>query len=154
MESLASHFNLYPYIEFNTRVENSVWNDEKSKWIVSTSNGKTIEANFLFSGVGLLHIPNDTRFTDDDKFKGPKFHTANWLKDIDLRDKKVAVIGTGASGVQVVPNIVQDVKELHVFQRTPGWVPPRHDFEYPVIIRVRTNCTMSKILSDFEKASC
>jgi hypothetical protein len=78
-------------------------------------------------------------FLDDDKFKGPKFHTAQWRPDVDLKNKKVAVIGTGASAVQTVPNIVKDVKELHVFQRTPAWVPPRGDFEYSLWIKVLTS---------------
>ena len=73
---------------------------------------------------------------DDDQFEGPKFHTALWKKNVEIKNKKVAVIGTGASAVQTVPNIAQDVKELYVFQRTPGWIPPRDDFKYPVIIRV------------------
>ena len=76
------------------------------------------------------------KITDDDQFKGSKFHTAIWQKDVELKDKKVAVIGTGASSVQTVPNIAQDVNKLYVFQRTAAWVPQRHDFEYSVIVSV------------------
>ena len=62
LENVANHFNLYPYIRFNTKVKIAQWDEKKSKWIVSTTDGQKLEANFLFSGVGNLHVPNDTRF--------------------------------------------------------------------------------------------
>ena len=136
LKNVVDHFNIGPYIKFGTKVESAVWEENISKWIVKTTDGKIFEANFLFSGVGALHVPNDTRFKDDELFQGPKFHTPHWRKDVNLKNKKVAVIGTGASSVQVVPNIANEVKELHVFQRTAGWVPPREDYEYPLFVKV------------------
>jgi len=135
LEDVAHKFGLHSYIHFNTRVEKTEWNDVTGKWTVTTSTGKKYLANFVFSASGALHIPNDTRFTDDEKFQGAKFHTANWDKSVSIKGKKVAVIGTGASAVQCVPNIAGDVSELHVFQRTPAWVPPRLDFEYPAFLQ-------------------
>ncbi len=70
-------------------------------------------------------------------FKGPLFHTAQWRSDVSLKDKRVAIIGTGASAVQVVPNIAKDVKDLYVFQRTACWSPPRNDFQYYQWAKVR-----------------
>ena len=78
----------------------------------------------------------DFRCSDDEKFQGPKFHTAQWRKDVTLEGKKVAVVGTGASAVQCVPNIADKVEELHVFQRTAAWVPPRLDYVYPNWLKV------------------
>ena len=66
---------------------------------------------------------------------GPKFHTAKWRHDVNLEGKKVAVIGTGASAVQVVPNIAEKVSKLTVFQRTPAWVPERFDHKFPLILQ-------------------
>ena len=93
LKNVVDHFNIGPYIKFGTKVESAVWEENISKWIVKTTDGKIFEANFLFSGVGALHVPNDTRFKDDELFEGPKFHTALWRKDVDLKNKKVAVIG-------------------------------------------------------------
>jgi cation diffusion facilitator CzcD-associated flavoprotein CzcO len=64
------------------------------------------------------------------------FHTAEWRSDVSLKDKRVAIIGTGASAVQVIPNIAKDVDQLYVFQRTPCWSPPRNDFAYAAAIKV------------------
>merc|ERR1711976_1123125 len=135
LEDVVSKFGLRSYIQFNTRVLTADWQEESSEWVVKGENGREFRGNFLFSAAGGLHIPNDTRFKDDEKFLGPKFHTAKWRHDVQLEGKKVAVIGTGASAVQVVPNIAQKVSKLTVFQRTPAWVPERFDFKYPLILQ-------------------
>ena len=135
LEDVVSKFGLRSYIQFNTRVLTADWQEESSEWVVKGENGREFRGNFLFSAAGGLHIPNDTRFKDDEKFLGPKFHTAKWRHDVQLEGKRVAVIGTGASAVQVVPNIAQKVSKLTVFQRTPAWVPERFDFKYPLILQ-------------------
>jgi 4-hydroxyacetophenone monooxygenase len=89
-----------------------------------------LEANAVISGVGQLNRPKLPGITGRDRFVGPSFHTAQWDHSVDLRGKRVAVIGTGASGIQCIPAIAGDVAELLVFQRTPNWfipVPEYHD---------------------------
>ena len=93
LEDVVSKFGLRSYIQFNTRVLTADWQEESSEWVVKGENGREFRGNFLFSAAGGLHIPNDTRFKDDELFQGPKFHTALWRKDVDLKNKKVAVIG-------------------------------------------------------------
>ena len=77
------------------------------------------------------------KFLDIDSFDGPIFHTSMWRKDIDLTGKRVGIVGTGATSVQIVPEIAEKVKELYVFQRTAAWSPPKSLFDYPTWIKVR-----------------
>ena len=74
-----------------------------------------------------------------DSFNGPVFHTSMWQKGIDLKGKRVAIVGTGATSVQIVPEIAEQVKELHVFQRTAAWSPPKSLFDYSERTKVRKN---------------
>ena len=76
------------------------------------------------------------KFLDIDSFDGPIFHTSMWRKDIDLTGKRVGIVGTGATSVQIVPEIAEKVKELYVFQRTAAWSPPKSLFDYPTWIKV------------------
>ena len=77
--------------------------------------------------------------TGAEKFNGPKFHSAEWDHNVDISNKRVGVIGTGASAVQIVPGIADRVKELHVFQRTPCWTGPRFNTEYSEYTKVTLN---------------
>ncbi len=85
----------------------------------------------MVAGVGGLHIPNVPEITGADTFEGPKFHSAQWDHTVDLKGKKVVVIGTGASAIQFIPIIAQEVGHLTVFQRTPAWVLPKKDKPTP-----------------------
>ena len=83
------------------------------------------------SGLGGLHEPNIPPIAGMETFKGPVFHTAQWRDDVDLSGKRVAIIGSAASAVQVVPAIVDKVAHLDLYQRTPNWVMPRMSYAYP-----------------------
>ena len=137
LEETASYYNIYPNIKFNTKVKTCLWNEKTKTYTVTTHSGEEIVANFVISGGGALHTPSIPKFEGTEKFKGPTFHTAQWPEGTDVKNKRVAIIGTGASAVQVVPNIADDVKSLHVFQRTPAWVPPRFDGPYRGITKVQ-----------------
>ena len=130
LEGVASYFKVYPNIKFSTKVTNVEWDDQTKTYTVSTYAGEKFVGNFIINGAGALHYPKIPKFNGMEDFKKPLFHTAQWRKDVDIKGKRVGVIGTGASAVQVVPNICDEVKSLHVFQRTPGWVPPRFDGPY------------------------
>jgi len=102
---------------------------EDGGWSVDLGDGTTLRSRFLVGAVGPLRDPNIPDLPGADTFKGDVMHSARW-RDIDLKGKRVAVVGTGASAIQVIPSIVDSVSELHVFQRTPAWVSPRRDRAY------------------------
>lgn len=118
----------------NTNVEEIRWDDERKKWNVTTNNG-TFVGQFLINASGPLSTPVVPNFKGKESFKGKSFHTNNWDHSYDHKGKRVAVIGSGASAAQVIPAIAADVKELHVFQRTPHWVLPRADRKFSLFQR-------------------
>ncbi|MBV1873718.1 MAG: NAD(P)/FAD-dependent oxidoreductase [Gammaproteobacteria bacterium] len=120
-------YGLREHMQFNTSVVEANYQDEKGIWHVSTSDNKVLKARAVVSAVGGLTDPGLPDFEGLEDYKGEIFHTARWNHDYDLKGKKVAVIGTGCSAVQVIPNIASDVEQLTVFQRTPAWVLPKFD---------------------------
>jgi len=135
LRNYVSHFNLTPYIKLSARVETCTYNEVERKWTVICIDGQVYKANFIVSGVGALHVPKIPQFKGAEKFEGKTFHTAQWDHTFDYRNKRVAIIGTGASAVQVVPAIKDEVKSLHVFQRTAVWTAPRLEFAYPKFLQ-------------------
>ncbi|MFF9559392.1 flavin-containing monooxygenase [Streptomyces albus] len=126
LERIADTFGLRQHIRFNTEVRQMVWDAEELHWRVETSAG-TLTADVVVSATGPLSEPKLPEIPGLDGFEGKVFHSATWDHDYDLRGKRVAVIGTGASAIQVIPAIQPVVGELTVFQRTPAWVLPRND---------------------------
>ncbi len=110
----------------NANVEKLEWNNDEKKWIVTTTNGK-FKAQFVINASGPLSTPFTPTFKGQHTFKGKTFHTNNWDHSFDLKNKKVAIIGSGASAAQVIPAIVDEVEHLNIFQRTPHWVMHRPD---------------------------
>ncbi|GAA3523785.1 NAD(P)/FAD-dependent oxidoreductase [Aeromicrobium panaciterrae] len=131
MRKVADEKGIRPYITFGVEVTGATWDDDRSVWTVKTRGGEDYEARVVVAGVGGLHIPNVPEIAGADSFEGPKFHSAQWDHDVDLKDKKVVVIGTGASAIQFIPIIAQEVGHLTVFQRTPAWVLPKKDKPTP-----------------------
>ena len=127
LKSVAEHFGLRRHIRFNEKVNSAEWDQKRKLWTVKTEQGSTFEASFLIRATGFLHKKSVPNFKNMDKFQGKIFHSTEWPQDLSLKNKRVAIIGTGATSVQIVPAIAQDVKSLHVFQRTAPWVPPRFD---------------------------
>jgi len=126
IRKVANRNNLREKIDFGVEVKGASWDEDAKQWTINT-NGETYVARVLVAGVGGLHIPNVPEVNGADTFDGPMFHSATWDHRIDLKDKKVVVIGTGASAIQFIPIIAQEVGELTVFQRTPAWVLPKKD---------------------------
>ena len=112
-----------------------VWDDEARRWTVSTAEGASHEADALVLATGQLHQPSFPRIPGADRFGGHTFHSALWDHDYDLRGKRVAVIGTGASAVQFVPEVAEQADRLTVFQRTGNWFLPRKNRAYPRALR-------------------
>lgn len=124
---VADNFQVRQHIEFNYRVTALTWLDAENAWEVHTSGpdgDRVVRANAVITAVGLLNTPNVPNFDGVDKFKGEVFHTARWPESLDLRGKRVAVIGSGCTGYQLMADIVGQPEQVFLCQRTPSWVFP------------------------------
>jgi cation diffusion facilitator CzcD-associated flavoprotein CzcO len=138
LRGVADKYGLRRYIVFNSLVDRGHWDDVEHRWHVFTADGREYVTQFLISGAGALHIPSIPDFPGRDEFVNagrPAFHSAQWDHSVDLTGKRVAMIGTGASAIQIVPEIVGQVAELQLYQRTPPWVVPRSNPEFPPALR-------------------
>ena len=122
----AEQCGLIPFIRFGHEVQRAAWDEESSVWKLDTAAGP-VTARVLIGGQGGLSEPRIPEIPGRETFDGPSFHSAAWDHSVDLKGKRVAVLGTGASAIQIVPSIQPDVAELKVFQRTPPWVVPHSD---------------------------
>ena len=135
LEGVTDKYGLRRYIKFSSHVKRAHWDDAEYRWHVFTESGQEYVAQFLISGAGAFHIPSLPDVAGLDDFAGPAFHTSQWDHSVDLTGKRVAVIGTGASAIQVVPELVEVVGHLQLYQRTPAWVKPRVNFVFPRALR-------------------
>jgi cation diffusion facilitator CzcD-associated flavoprotein CzcO len=119
----------------DSEVTACVWNEAAGRWRVATAEGAGFDADVLILATGQLHRPAYPRIEGREAFAGHSFHSAEWDHDYDLRGKRVAVLGTGASAVQFVPEIAREVERLLVFQRTGNWFMPRRNRAYPAAIK-------------------
>ncbi|MFC9845667.1 flavin-containing monooxygenase [Streptomyces sp. NPDC060223] len=126
LEHVADVFRLRSHLRFNSEVKKLTWDAEKLRWGIETSSG-FLTADVVVSATGALSDPKVPDIAGIDTFPGKVFHSARWDHDYDLRGKRVAMIGTGASAIQIVPAIQPEVAHLTLFQRTPPWVMPRTD---------------------------
>jgi cation diffusion facilitator CzcD-associated flavoprotein CzcO len=125
LNHVARKFDLRRHMQFNCRVEAARYDAAANAWRLSLSDGRTLSARFVILTLGLLSIPTLPRFEGMDHFKGRSFHTFHWPHEgVDLGGKKVAVIGTGATAIQVIAEIADKVGDLTVFQRRPNWAAP------------------------------
>ncbi|MPY85454.1 MAG: NAD(P)-binding protein [Actinophytocola sp.] len=135
LKRVADKYGLCEHIRFGVEMASARWDEEQQTWTVTGTKDESFTGRFLVSGVGALHIPNIPALPGVETFEGPSFHSADWDHDVDLRGKKVAVVGTGASAIQFVPQIAPEVERLTVFQRTPPWVMPKPDHEVPAFAK-------------------
>ena len=127
LQACARDFGIESSIECATEVTGATWDEARLHWNVSVRSERgdqSIAARTVVSAVGHFSQPSESTIAGIDKFDGPIFHSARWPNDVDLTGKRVAVIGTGASSMQIVPSIVDSVSELFIVQRTPQWVRP------------------------------
>ena len=103
------------------------WQEEQQHWLLTAADGRQFSARYVVSGMGALSIPSIPELPGLASFKGERFHSQDWNHDYDLRGKRVAVIGTGASAIQFVPQIQREVAQLDLYQRTPPWIMPKPD---------------------------
>ena len=125
LNAVAEKHNLKRSINFNTRIAKMEWNEGERRWTLTTKAGDTIKAKYVIEAVGLLSSSYAPSFADQDKFKGEVLVASKWPDAApDLSDKRVAVVGTGSTGIQIITALAPTVKHLHVLQRTAQWVVP------------------------------
>ncbi len=130
MTEVAEDSGVVDHIRFGIAVEGAIWDEETRQWVVTVADGRTIRADILVSAVGQLHHPATPEIPGLESFPGRTFHSAQWPADLDLHGRRVGVVGTAASAVQVVPAIADDTQHLTVFQRSANWILPRGDRPY------------------------
>ena len=128
LNHVADRFNLRPNIQFDTKVTSATFLEDRNLWEVETDQGDRVTARHLITGIGCISTGNIPKIKGLDSFEGDWYHTGNWPHHpVDFSGKRVAVIGTGSSGVQSIPVIAEQAEHLTVFQRTPQFtVPARH----------------------------
>ncbi|KRA32552.1 MULTISPECIES: flavin-containing monooxygenase [unclassified Nocardioides] len=126
-EHCMDKYRLRERTRFNTRVTGATFDDDSHEWTLTTSAGDEIVARNVVVATGVLTQPKLPDIPGVESFAGDTLHTARWDHDVDLTGKRVAIIGTGASAVQVIPTIAPEVEQLTVFQRTPIWCLPKPD---------------------------
>src|SRR6476469_9467082 len=126
IRGVAAREGLLEHLRFGCELEEARWDEARRTWLLRTSSGP-LEARFLIAGAGPLHEPSIPDIPGLRDFGGAVFHSASWDHDHDLRGRSVAVVGTGASAIQFVPQIQPEVGRLHVFQRSAPWIMPRPD---------------------------
>ena len=131
LRRVADEQGLRPLIRFGVEMTGATWDEDTQRWTVRTRGGDDYRARVLVSGIGGLHIPRIPELPGAETFAGPIFHTAEWDHSVDLTGKRVVVIGTGASAVQLVPIVAEQAGHLTVFQRSPAWVLPKDDRPIP-----------------------
>ncbi|ENX37374.1 flavin-containing monooxygenase [Acinetobacter courvalinii] len=124
IKDVSNRFKMDQHILFNTELSTAAWSNEQQVWLIDTNQGR-YTAKFVFFATGPLSEPATPAVKGLESFKGKVFHSAQWDHSVDLSNKRVAVIGTGASAIQIIPAIQPIVERLYVFQRTAPWVIPK-----------------------------
>jgi cation diffusion facilitator CzcD-associated flavoprotein CzcO len=130
MQRVADRWRLHDHIRLGTVLAAARFDGADKQWRLRTSGGETLQADVLICSTGPLAQPRDPDIAGLADFRGKRMHSARWDRTYDFAGKAVAVIGTAASAVQLVPQLARSVRRLHVFQRTPNWVVPRRDRAY------------------------
>ena len=135
LEEVARDEGVADLVQHGVDVVACRWDDGSSQWTVSSADGRAWRADAVIIATGQLHQPAIPRLEGVEAFAGQSFHSARWDHDYDLAGKRVAVIGTGASAVQFVPEVAKRAGRLYVFQRTGNWFLPRRNRAYPAVVK-------------------
>lgn len=137
LEETVDQFGLRPHLRLSTAVESAVWHEDSHTWQLRLEGGQEEEFDVLVAATGFLNIPKFPSWPGLDTFEGPKFHTSRWEHHHDLAGKTVAVVGTGSTATQAVPELAKVVKKLYLFQREPGWIVPKGERDHTPEERAR-----------------
>ncbi len=135
LQTCLDEFGVRPKVRFDTRVTGAVWSDADQRWRITVdgpAGTEQLEAGVLVSAIGQLNEPSIPAIPGLETFAGPAFHSARWPSDLDLAGADVAVVGTGASAMQIAPTIAGEVASLTVYQRSPQWARPIPEYGAPV----------------------
>ncbi|TAL37640.1 MAG: NAD(P)/FAD-dependent oxidoreductase [Phenylobacterium sp.] len=128
LNHVADRFGLRDGIQFETRVTAAHFDEASNRWTVTTDRGETITARYCVMATGVLSVPNEPAFPGKDSFQGPSWHTGRWPHEgVDFTGQRVAVIGTGSSAIQSIPQIAAQADHVTIFQRTPNFSVPAHN---------------------------
>ena len=124
-QRIAERSRFYDHCLFHTTVVGTEWDEETGRWTVTTDRGDVMRARFVILANGVLTTPRLARIPGMEDFQGESFHTSRWDYDVDLRGKRIGIIGTGATAVQAIPELAKVAGHLYVFQRTPSTIDVR-----------------------------
>ena len=128
LQYVVDKFNLRPSMQFGCRVESARFVEEENRWHIRLDDDRELTTRFFLTAVGMLSTPTMPRIEGVESFEGEAFHTYYWPHEpVALQDKRVGVIGTGATAVQLIPEVAKEAKHLTVFQRRPNWCAPLHN---------------------------
>jgi cation diffusion facilitator CzcD-associated flavoprotein CzcO len=130
-EDVADKYDIRRHIRFNTSVDGARWDGEAGLWRVALAGGETIRTRYLITATGFLSQPHTPDIPGVHDFTGTVIHTADWDDAFDPTGRRIAIIGTGATAVQLIPELAKKAAELTVYQRTPIWVMPKVDIAFP-----------------------
>jgi cation diffusion facilitator CzcD-associated flavoprotein CzcO len=128
LRECAKRYGVLGRVRFHTALREAVWDAARGLWNVTTQDGERIHTRVLISGMGALHVPRYPDLPGLERFRGPAFHSAAWDAGVALEGRNIAVIGTGASAIQFVPQIAPRAGRIYLYQRTPPWILPKADF--------------------------
>lgn len=129
-DDVADKYDVRRHIRFNTTVEGARWDEEASVWRVALAGGEALSARFLFTATGFLSQPHTPDIAGIDDFAGTVIHTTDWDDSYRPDGRRIAIIGTGATAVQLIPELARKAADLTVYQRTPIWVVPKIDLKF------------------------
>ena len=132
-EHCASKYGLGPHLRFGSVIEHVEYTGRE--WCIHLGDGSELRADVVVSGLGGLHQPSTPDIAGAETFAGTAFHSARWPEGLDLAGRRVGVIGSAASAIQIVPEIAEQASRLSIFQRTPNWILPRNDRVYPAWLK-------------------
>ena len=126
-EGCADRFGVRPHVRTGVRIASAEWDDDRQRWRLTDDRGNAYEADVVVSAIGTFTTPSYPDIPGLPDFAGPCFHSARWEHQHDLTGRRIAVIGTGASGAQIIPELAKTAAHVDVYQRTPQWILPRSD---------------------------
>ncbi len=135
LRAVAREHDVERFVRCGQRVTSCTWEERRALWHVDTESGERLEADALVLATGQLNQPAYPAIEGIERFRGHSFHSARWDHDYPMAGKRVAVVGTGASAVQFVPELAEQVGRLTVFQRTGNWFLPRRNRRYPRLVK-------------------
>jgi cation diffusion facilitator CzcD-associated flavoprotein CzcO len=130
LDGVAEKYGILPYCRFGQTVERALWDDGTATWTVHLESGETVTSDVVVSAIGMFNSIVYPEIEGLDDFKGTMFHSSRWDWTHSLASERVGVIGAAASAVQLVPEIVKEAGQVHLFQRTANWVLPKEDDPY------------------------